>query len=134
MLTKADCKNITPRHISNLRIHADYVEALPEIEMKMFAADDDGYWQDFDGVNECGSPMCAIGHVPHNYDLDVNLEKATCWVNVGRESFGICSTESLAHASLFLKIFGDDVENNPLTVANGMRKAADQLEAAMGGE
>ena len=132
-LTKADCEGITPRHISNLRIHADYVEALPEIDMWMFAADNYGHWQDYEGINDCGTPMCAIGHVPHNPDLHVNLEKAKCWSHVGLEAFGICHSKGPAFTLLFIETFGDDVPSNPLIVANGMRKAADMLEAAIGG-
>ena len=133
-LTKADCEGITPRHISNLRIHADYVGALPFIDMSTFAVCYHLGWQSFGGVNDCGTPMCAIGHVPHNKMLDVDFSGLNKWGDVSRAAFGFDHwNDSDALATLSDEVFGDDVPSNPLTVANGMRKAADMLEAAIRG-
>ena len=139
-LTKADCESITAQNISNMRSHAKYVEDLPSIEMLHYALHENG---ENASPHECGAPMCAIGHVLSNKNLVGDFKSLFSWNDVSIEAFGFgrwgeVITEGDYWCGDNLEIlwestFGGHIENNPLTVANGMRKAADMLEAAIGG-
>ena len=133
----SDVDAITPQHIANLRNHADFVEAQPSIYMGAFAFVEGtvDYLNPNEVTNECGAAMCAVGLVPLNADMP-STERCRDWSEVCRAAFGFDENGYLNNGihsfyteDLWEETFGGDLPDDPATIANGMRRAADQIEA-----